>query len=233
MKRLALKLFSTNRELVNFVRKNAHLDSPINRRARVKIAVIDDEPFAPHTNLIAYGYSIDVLGDIKKIDEVVDFHLVLCDVMGVGRHFDTKNQGASLIEEIKKAYPEKIVIAYTGAALNNPAARKAIDRADDYLKKDSDIERWINVLDRTSGQALDPFQIWERYRKRFVQLEVPTDIILLLEDSYVKDVLDGNSKFPRLKSTLNMPGIQGDVKKVVQSIGSRILYRLILDSAAA
>ncbi|MDP3677295.1 MAG: hypothetical protein Q8R44_19720 [Novosphingobium sp.] len=90
------------------------LGSDRERRMKVPIAVIDDEPFAAQQTLTNNGYDIRTLGDIKTLDEVQSFNVILCDLQGVGRHLDSKNQGAFLIDEIKRNHPEKFVIAYTG-----------------------------------------------------------------------------------------------------------------------
>jgi DNA-binding NarL/FixJ family response regulator len=57
-------------------------------------------------------------------------------------------QGAYLIEEIKRNYPEKAVIAFTGGATNSNISKRAAAAADDYLRKDASIEDWRELLDK-------------------------------------------------------------------------------------
>lgn len=178
VKNLLLWPFRTNADLMNYLSTRSNLQSAQARRAAVNIAVIDDEPFLPQTNLQSYGYKVVPLGDIKSVTEVKDYHIVLCDVMGVGRHFDAKNQGATLIGEIKNNYPEKIVIAYTGGAMNDPAIKSAKDRADILIRKDVDGEEWVTKLDSVSKSAVDPHVMWNKIRNRLVQLDADTKDIL-------------------------------------------------------
>jgi hypothetical protein len=98
MRGMFIKLFKSNSDISEFLDRSAHLKNPQARRSAIKIAVIDDEPFAPQTNLQSYGYNIKPIGDLKNLKEVAEYHIVLCDIMGVGRHFDSNLQGASLTQ---------------------------------------------------------------------------------------------------------------------------------------
>lgn len=226
MKKFLLSPFKTNADLASFMRTRSHLQTVQARRAAIRIAVIDDQPFLPQTNLQSYGYTVTPIGDLKSIPEVRDFHIVLCDVMGVGRHFDAKTQGATLISEIKKTYPEKVVIAYTGGAMNDPAVRSARERADMLIRKDADGEEWTTKLDGISQQAVDPHIMWQKIRSRFVELDVDTKDILLLEDAYVRSVLHGGllSDLDSVASNLN---VNTDVRAIIQGLASSAIYAAI------
>ncbi len=227
MRAMALKLFATNDELRGYLSRSSHLQTAKERRAAVSIAVIDDEPFAPQANLQTYGYNIKPIGDLKDLNEVASFHMVLCDVMGVGRHFDAKLQGASLIAEIKKSYPEKVVIAYTGAAMNDRAAKLATERADRIIKKDVDIEQWTAVLDELGREAVDPYVIWNKVRRRFVEIDASTKDILALEDAYVRAVRSRDASFSLLTTRANEFNVQKDVRAIVQGIASSYIFNSI------
>lgn len=107
MKKILLRAFKSNSHLANYTKGTSHLQTVAARRSAVAIGVIDDEIFAPQTNLQSYGYKITPIGDLKQLSEVAAYHIVLCDIMGVGRHFDKSMQGASLIAEIKKELSRK------------------------------------------------------------------------------------------------------------------------------
>lgn len=227
MKTFALKMFKSNRDIRDFAAKAAHLQSEKDRRSAVSIAVIDDQPFAPQTNLQAYGYSISQIGDIKSLSEVAQYPLVLCDIMGVGRHFDSKLQGASLISEIKKNFPEKIVIAYTGAALNDRSVKVAADRSDRILKKDVDIDDWVDALDDATRQAVDPYVIWNRVRARFVEMGVDTKDIIILEDAYVDAVQKKDISFGSMKSINSGGDVRQDARAIVNGLISSLVFKAI------
>lgn len=223
VKNILLKPFKTNARLAQFVQSNPNLNSVNGRRSAVKIAIIDDQPFLPQTNLQAYGYTVQPLGDIKSVSEVKDYHIVLCDVMGVGRHFDANAQGATLISEIKNSFPEKIVIAYTGGAMNDPAVKAARERADLIIKKDVDAEEWISKLDSITMEAVSPYVIWQKIRRRFVELDVDTRNILILEDAFVSSVISGQgfSALTRLASDMN---VSKDVRSIIQGLASSAIF---------
>lgn len=226
MKSILLTPFKSNASLVSFVRTKSHLNSVQARRAAVKIAVIDDQPFLPQTNLQSYGYAVTSIGDLKSISEVRDYHLILCDVMGVGRHFDAKLQGATLISEIKKTYPEKIVIAYTGGAMTDPAVKSARDRADMLIRKDADSEEWTTKLDDISRQAVDPHVMWQKIRARFVELDVDTKDIIIIEDAYVRSVLKGGTLADLSKVAVGL-NVSPDVRAIIQGLASSAIFAAI------
>jgi hypothetical protein len=141
-------------------------------------------------------------------------------------------RGASLIAEIKKSFPEKVVIAYTGAALNERAARVATARADTILKKDIDIEEWTTNLDKMAAEATDPYIIWNKIRARFVELNVKTREIIILEDAYVRSVLKGGPSFNLLTSRAEDSGVQQDARAILQGLASSLIFQAIFPGSA-
>ena len=224
MKQSMLRFFKSNADLVNFSKNTLGFQTVTARRAAVSIAVIDDEAFAPQTNLKSYGYNITQIGDLKNLEEVGPFHIVLCDIMGVGKHFDKVLQGASLISQIKRMYPEKIVIAYTGAMLNERAARIASERADAVIKKDVEIEAFTSKLDSLGVGAIDPYVIWNKVRARLVELDVDTRDIILFEDGYVRSVLKKDPRLSMLSDRAEKININSDVRAILQGLASSTIF---------
>ncbi len=227
LKRSGLALYYDNSDIVHFYRDNIRYDNLETKREQTKLAVIDDEPFSPQTNLSSYGYKAEPLGDIKRINEVASYHIILCDIMGVGRHFDNNLQGASLISEIKATFPEKVVIAYTGAMLNQSAARQAGLRADKIIKKDIEIEEWISTLDKYSDEVMNPYIVWNKIRRRLVELDVKTKDIVRLEDAYVRSIRSKDSSFSQLSATVGAIGLGQDVRSVLQGVVGSYIFRVI------
>ena len=151
--------------------------------------------------------------------------------MGVGRHFGAKAQGATLISEIKKIYPEKIVIAYTGGSAADPAVQAANERADALIRKDVDGEEWAAKLDELGTAAVDPHIIWQKVRARFIELGVDTKDILRLEDAFVRSVLSRQSDLAILTGTLSNINVGPDVRAIVQGLASSIIFAAIVGHA--
>jgi hypothetical protein len=200
------------------------------KRKAVKIAVIDDNKFAALQNLRNMGFDIDELGDVKKIDEVAEYSVVLCDLMGVGAHFDVTQQGATIISEIRLNYPSKFVVAYTGAALRSGPVTAAKATADQIFKKDSHNADWKEMLDSYVDKAVDPYQVWMRFRKYLVDQDIDTLLLLKLEDAYVKSIRTRDPKFGRIKALLSEEPDAGRWKEVVLSVVATSALKLFISS---
>ena len=223
--------------LLSFVRSNSSLRSYFeehvaprsirSRRSNAGICVIDDEPFAPQQNLRNYGYNITALGDIKDVEEVLPFDVVLCDLMGVGQHLDKTLQGASLIAEIRRMFPEKYVVAYTSAAMSATIARQATSMSDEILRKDIEMEDWVSVLDRYTDLVQNPFLVWQRIRSSLVYKGIDTKNILLLESAYVSSVERRDSSFSRLRAVSKSLNIHNDVRAVINGVIGSIAFKYV------
>ncbi|NPV22128.1 hypothetical protein [Bradyrhizobium aeschynomenes] len=200
--------------------------SAAEKRALIKIAVIDDQVFTPRANLENLGYQIESLGDINSINRIQPFQIVLCDLQGVGTALDARKQGAFLIREIKRNFPEKFVIAYTGGGLNAALSREASLDADHLLKKDADIDDWVETLDRYISNVLNPYLVWQRQRLALVEREVDTLSILKLETAFVQSI---KSKGPKHGSafTTVVSELSGDARAVMQGMIASGLYALL------
>lgn len=197
------------------------------RRSVIRIAAIDDEPFSPEVNLRNFGYNIIHLGDIKSIAEVNEFPIILCDIMGVGRHFGSSAQGGSLIKEISENFPTKILVAYTGASLGSQQVKIARQFADEVMKKDADIAEWTEILDSYVLKSSDPSFIWTRARKRFVEIGLDTKVILILEDAYVRSILRKEKGLDTLQRATEKVDLKGNARGIVQGLIASILYAAI------
>lgn len=222
-----LSFFKTNAELKTFRNTRAGFASVSDLRKHVPIAVIDDERFLPEANLQAHGYRITQLGDIKSIEEVKEYRIVLCDLMGVGQYFDPVRQGASLIEEIKERYPSIMVVAYTGSSLGSVPGRAARDHADDVIKKDADIAEWRALLDELIQDASNPAFIWHRTRLRLAEMEIDTKAILMLEDAYVRSILSEDTNAHGLSRALATVNINQDARAIVQGLISSAIFKFL------
>lgn len=225
-----LRAYYSNRDIETHYTRHIAVKREGERRSVVKMCVIDDQPFLPLNNLSSYGYKITHLGDIKDVEEIKNFDLILCDIIGVGSSFDHKMQGAALISEIKIAFPEKIVIAYTGASRNNPAAKQALSFADELIKKDDTIERWKHVLDKNIAKILNPYEIWERIRIDLIRNRVDTKDILIFEDAYVKSIITKDVTFTSLKNVIAKSSLKTDARSVITGIISSAVFSLIVGS---
>ena len=221
-------LFKTNAQLQGFDKSNRRFSSINDRRSAVKIAVIDDNAFDPEVNLRSHGYDIRQIGDLKNIREVEGYPIVLCDLMGVGLHFDKINQGNRLIKEIKANYPAAYVLAYTGAGWGQPAAQTAAQIADDIIQKDISIEDWVEKLDVFVTGATNPYVIWNRSRLALVKADIDTKELLILEDAYVRSINNGEQNLAFFAQAVSRQSLKGDVRAIAQGLLSSAIFKAIV-----
>ncbi|GLQ06061.1 hypothetical protein GCM10007924_12820 [Sneathiella chinensis] len=199
-------------------------------RGSTRIAIIDDEKFKAYNNLTTYGYNIKELPDITSLDQVVGFDIILCDLMGVGQNFDSSIGGASIIREIKENYPTKFVIAYSGARGNSAEANAAKRYADEFIKKDEEITKWVEKLDRAIEFSSDPYQRWLVTRQGLIDHEVDIRRIVELESAYVEAIKNHDQDFSKVKKMLETIDIGGNAKGIVQSLIASAIYSIIFAS---
>lgn len=159
----------------------------------IDIAVLDDEPFIRTQALRTHGFRLTELGgDIKSVDQVASYPVVICDIRGVGRAFDSPHEGAHVISEIRKSYPDKFLIAYTGYTHDAFFSAK-LASADASATKDAPIDYWTQVLELGLKNVGDPKQRWIRLRSTLLERGVELFDVLELEQAFVKSIKHRNS----------------------------------------
>ena len=166
-------------------------------RKKIRILVIDDQEFTPQSNLTTLRYNIDYVSEIPNIDTVKDYHIILCDLKGVGRNFDKEGEGATLIRQIKREYPSIFIIAYSGGA-DADIIREVKEYADSFLAKDASITEWTEKLDNTIHDALNPVHAWKKVRVELLKNITPYELAIL-EDEFVRSLVSGKQKDVNLK----------------------------------
>lgn len=195
------------------------------RRGAVAIGVIDDQTFDAARTLRNFGYKIDEIGDIKKLEEISKYPIILCDLMGVGLNFDDELQGASLIREIRLNYPAILIAAYSGAAAVSEPVRRAKHHADRFIKKDADKEQWTEHLDALVKDAMDAPLIWNRIRMGLVSENVSTRDIMRLEDAFVTSVLKEDGSIKQLKKIAISRKLSSSASNIIHSLAASAIFR--------
>lgn len=196
-------------------------------RECIKLAVIDDEIFEPRPQLKRLGYDTNELEDVKTIDEVVGFDIVLVDLMGVGMKFDTTNQGAFLIKEIKKNHPTVFICVYSGADNLSSIVAYAKQNADMFIRKDEDVDSIVEKLDELANRASSPNVVWSRLRESFVLQGVSTRDIMYLEHEYVSQFLSQNPKGDSLANMAQNLTISQTARDIIINLGSSYIFKAL------
>jgi hypothetical protein len=192
-------------------------------RKNTSIAVIDDEIFPKRNALIQHDYQIKEVGDLKDISAIATYPIILCDIKGVGTHFNSPYEGGHLIEEINKFYPNKVIIAYTGERFD-PTYNRFFQIADRSIRKDAEDDEWIHVLDDSLKIVNDPSEQWKKTRKSLIELNTSARNLVKIEDLYVQSVLKQQDLISK-NSTVN--SLVADARSIVLNLASSFLYTYI------
>lgn len=154
---------------------------------------------------------------------------MLCDLQGVGVELHTELRGADLIKEIKAQFPEKVVIAYTSTAKNTGMAKAAQRHADLFLKKDVDLDQWIEALDSVLIKVTDPVYMWKQFRLRLLSSGVTPFQLTKLENEFVVKFAGGKEEVHRgVIATVQELGLQEDVRAIVQGFISALIFKALI-----
>lgn len=205
------------------------LESRISQKRKAfRILVIDDEAFSYIENLERNQFDITHVSDITAISTVEPYHIILCDLVGVGKKLNPILQGAHIISEIKKSYPEKITIAYTGGP-NNDLMINSMKVADNSIKKDASIEDWCDILDDSILQLANPVSVWKKYRIRLLDAGVSPAELLYLEDDFVKSFESSPRAFGSALTQRSVKlNLGKEARTLVNSLVSNALFYLLV-----
>lgn len=192
-------------------------------RKNVNILVIDDNDFMPEQHLKANGYQIHHKTDIDTIKDVEPYDIILCDISGVGKKLGFTKEGAFIIREIHKNYPNKRIIAYTSFTYN-PELNTYFSMADFVASKDFGIDDWIDVLDEQVQNAIDPVKQWVKLRDYLMEHSISTLTIAKIEDKYVSAVKSRN--FDKFKDYLS--GKDSTMRSIATDFMTSLCAKIIL-----
>lgn len=199
-----------NEQLMNKLRKNT------------EILIIDDNEFAYLDSFKTHGFSVSYKSDISTFVDIKSYDVILCDIRGVGKMFNSQYEGAYLIKEIKELYPSKTIIAYT-ASDYDPKYTKYLNYADNIIAKGTALEDWVAILDKTLRDFADPAIQWKKMREALLDANVDTIMVAELENKYVDAVKKSN--FSSLKQLSKEPN--NDMEKILANFLSTIFVKII------
>ena len=172
------------------------------------------------TELSSHGFILRELGDIKDFAAVAEYPIVACDIKGVGAHFGTKYEGAHVISEIRKRYPDKFIILYS-AGLFGPQYKKYYDFCDICLAKDVGFDQWKDTLDDGVRTVGEPIRRWKRIRAVLLDANMPAFEVFLLEDAYIASLIKKDESI--LSKALSRAEQAESTSEIIKSISSGLI----------
>lgn len=194
-------------------------------RCNFKIAIIDDEDFYYKEQLSRLGFNITKYDDIQDLNMLASYDLIISDIKGVGKHFDSEFEGAFLLSELKKMYPYKSFAAYTGSAYD-PRITEFLSGIL-VIKKDYSIDEWTSAIDSLIRNVGDPKQIWIKIRRNLLDMDVSLLQLTYLEDEFVDRVIN-NKGFNGFPSNRELNKIPVEVKSWIYNIATSVFTKLLL-----
>lgn len=198
----------------------AHLPNLEYLKQTTKIAIIDDQSFKKVESLRNHGFSLTELGDINSVNQIAEYPVVVCDIRGVGRYLGSDLEGAHLIAEIRKAYPDKFLVSYSGAEFDL-RYNQALSSVDSSIAKDSSTEYWVTVLEDGICSVSDPKERWLRIRRRLLDAGLEIHDAFLLEQSFLKAIDRRDASFLRVN------GLPPEISPVVRAFANIALVQII------
>ena len=182
---------------------------------QIDIAVIDDQEFAPGQLLRNNNFKLTEIGDIPTLKNIEAFPIIICDIHGVGKFFNSSEVGgANLITEIRKAHPDKYLIAYSTHA-NDLALQRHTKNSDYFMPIASTIEQWTEALEKALYEISDPITRWKKFRGFLLNNDVDLSEIYKLEQIYIEYFLRNNKKNINLEEKVSQLSVNDGLKQII------------------
>lgn len=189
-------------------------------RTAVQIAVIEDITFPLLEELRRHQFNITLFADIERLSILNDFDIIITDIRGVGKHFGSKLEGAHLIEEITKQFPNKYLIAYSASRFEM-TLNKYFNMCDEQKKKDTDVHEWTTTLDKAISDINDPVFQWEKTRQILIKQKFSSEYISKIEKAFAKSVIKRDNKYLKREISSDKSVSERPIVKIaIESISS-------------
>lgn len=191
-------------------------------RNNIKIAIIDDMEVPYLESLRRSGYNVRHYKDIEDFDMLKAYSVIVCDIKGVGKKFGSELEGAYIIKEARKLYPEKYIIAMS-SAVYKISVTKIIGVADDKIVRDSDLDRVSDSIDRAVNTMRSNRLRWLRLRDNLLNTHnVDMYNVWLLEQGFIATILKKDKR--ELENNKGMKNVNDMVKGLLVNFISGIIF---------
>lgn len=114
-----------------------------------KILFIDDEDSSSKLSVIRNaGWNVNQINEVTNFDseDIKSADIIFMDYVGVGKILTPKEEGIGLLKSIKKRYPNKFIIFYSGYAGYIPG-NEVHSIADAWINKHDDSFVYIDQIE--------------------------------------------------------------------------------------
>lgn len=171
----------------------------IRDKKNIRILIIDDEGFDDEV-LKTLGYlDIDIKLKYEKLSDYETYDIIFCDINGIAKEIDPKYQGAELAKQIKKSYPSKVVIIFSSKEQSLDFYKYKND-VDEIIPKNTKNSEIAELIDKYIEIMNDPIERWKNFRKKLSEQGTSPKDIALLEDCYVRGILNSEDTTKTMES---------------------------------
>jgi hypothetical protein len=173
--------------------------SLISNRPQIKVAIIDDKDFPFKIGLEEIGCKVTCFEDYsKKISQrnekikvinFTNFDIIICDIHGVGTQIYPGSEGLSIIEDLRKKHPLKVIAAYTGNPGIIVTKLKNQFVLDKVFSKDWQVEDFLFNFKELINIFEKPKHRWDFIQRRLQYLEVNQHKIAKFQKAFVSNIL--------------------------------------------
>ena len=188
-------------------------------REKMRVLIIDDNEVPYQNALNRLSFNISHKLDIEDIRDVEPYHVIICDIKGVGLNFSRDKEGSAIILNIKKMYPEKGVIVYSGGTFD-VSLTNIFSQADDTITKGTDAIDIASKLDATFDKILDPNRLWKDISQKLLSAGIADKKLKDLEREYLESISTFDSggfieKLSKFGSSINIQDIVKSVSALI------------------
>lgn len=173
--------------------------SLISERPKIRIAIIDDQPF-PFTDALEaegchvrffddYSSKISQRNEKHKIIQLDNFDIIVCDIHAIGKHIYPGSEGISVIEDVRKKHPLKVLVAYTGDPGAILTRLKKQDTVDRIFAKEWGVDDFLFNFREVLDIFTKPKNRWDFIQHRLKHLGLTQHKISSIQKVFVENVL--------------------------------------------
>lgn len=191
---------------------------------RAKILVVDDTDFDQIETLKGRDYQIKKVDDIQDLSQAEPYDIVLIDIKGVGKAFNSPHEGAYVAKALKETYPNKRIIMITGSKYEDKY-NSILKIIDGYLNKDSSTEEWEELIRENVEKVANPVKQWKTIRNRLLDCDVGIHLVYELEQVYITAI---KQKSPKIfEDSRVIKSLSPAVRQVVTSLVKSVVFQVL------
>ena len=180
-------MFKKYKTMHEWYQNNPIDDKP--HRELIKLAVIDDEGFIKDELSRLNFDNIRIFEKFTDLKDFANYNVILCDIKGIGQNIDSNLDGIAVARDLKKNYPEKIVLQYSGQSVNDYDPKFYQNMViDGFVEKSQSSKQLADELDKYCSIFWNPYSAWKYIEKTLRDLNIENINIAKFENLYVESL---------------------------------------------